>query len=170
MEKASQLLYTIYMKVKMYFNHRQNLFELQKKLNDIRSSFQKKEMENNEYLKIKITCSILIVTTFVFQIALFKWYVNYRILYLYWTMWVIMLVLMIYCHFRDKPKILQLILHLMILRLAIPLIDFDNRQSIEHFDDLFIYVSSQISALLLLLIMLSLSHPWHIHVPFSIIY
>ena len=96
---------------------------------------------------------------------------NYRdksILKYYWTVWVLVCLLLLYSHFKEKPNLIRILNMIMILRNIVPLFNFEDRNSFEDMATVVQFSHFQNVALQALIICVCVTEKYTVHVPFSI--
>ena len=133
---------------------------------------KKLEEDKSKYLVIKICVIIVELTTLIHQIraSVNGSFQNSEILQFYWGLWLLIFVLIMYSHLRDKPHINRFLHHLLIIRMIIPLFNPGDRKLFQDLASAVNFTQSQNLGINIQLFLFCTTENFIVNIPISILY
>lgn len=103
-------------------------------LNKYRTADEKVEHDKAKLILVYISSIVVLTSNGIFQIkdSLIGSFEQEEVLYVYWCVWLLLLALLIFQHFKRLPNLVRVVHFILIIRQIVPLFDIGKRKG---FDD-----------------------------------
>lgn len=98
---------------------------------------------------------------------------NYRNpvwLWPYWSLWVIITLMIVFSHVREEPHLVRICIHLIIIRNIIPWFNMEDRVKFDDMGNLILFNQLQVMGLVAVMVPMCLFESPLFHVPISVVY
>lgn len=146
--------------------------KIEQMLKSLRSESQQLEQDKRDLNLVRINCIFIQCTNFYFQsygifVGHFR---NPKMLIFYWVFWVVITLVLLVSHYKQKPHLIRLCHHLIMVRNIIPWLNIEDRKTFDNYLNRLVYNQMQAFGTMALMVVWAIEENISVHLPISIIY
>ena len=141
-------------------------------LKKYRTKSRQLELDKEKYFVVKVCVIAMCITNFLFMLkdTISGNYKDKREILVYWVVWAILVLLILFSHYKDRPHLVRIINLLIIVRNIIPLFNLGDRKSFDDPVQVINFSLIQNISFQVMIVSVCVTEKYYIHIPLSIIF